>query len=237
LPSPSQAPSISLSPSQAPSDSCGSTSLSPSQCGSTSVRGDCVIPSPGPTATFNTTLGAPKCDTQAVCDSGELLRGRESLGPELNQPNTIELSCGDGYIGTYLVDESVQQITVSSVGGGVLQEGSTAQIDVQVWRYSTYSKGYVLYTADANSSPSWTLIGEIPWGCPSGCTSYSFEFTLCPGPLQAVRVIFGYNVGDPLCFSGVYRGSTDIDDLIFTVAPGTTDANSGDAIIDNVPDH
>jgi leucyl aminopeptidase len=201
------------SPSQAPSDACGSTS----------VREDCVIPSPGPTALFDETLGAPKCGTQAaVCDSGDLLLGRAFLGPEPNYPNTID-SCvdGDGICDGYLGDESVQQITVSSVGGGVLQEVSAARIDVQLHR----QYGYVYYTADANSSPTWTLIGEIPSGCPGGCTSYSFDFTLCSGLLQAVRVVFGdITLSESSCNSQPF---TDIDDVIFTVAPGTTNQNCG----------
>jgi hypothetical protein len=235
LPSPSQAPSISLSPSQTPSIS-QSPSLSPTfSCETTSVRDDCVIPSPGLNATFDPTLGAPKCPTQAaVCDSGELLIGRGyNVGPEPNEPNTID-SCFDGIYsdGGYLNDESVQQITVSSVGGGVLQEGGRARIDVQIFRYDGVNNGYVWYTADATSSPSWTFIGAIPYGCLGGCNSFNFEFTLGSGSLHAVRVVLGYDMSPATCAYGF----ADNDDLIFTVAPGTTDANSGDAIIDNVPD-
>jgi hypothetical protein len=169
-----------------------------------------------------------------VCDSGELLLGRGSiLGPEPNQPNTID-DCADGEIQCegYLNDESVQQITVSSVGGGVLQEGGRARIDVQVYRYDEDSNGWVYYTAAANSSPSWTLIGKIHYGCPGGCTSYNFEFTLCPGPLQAVRVTFG-NQQPNSCSDNI--GLVDNDDIVFTVAPGTDQCGSS-ASIETVSD-
>jgi hypothetical protein len=47
----------------------------------------------------------PRCSTPGVsCDSGVLLTGRGSVGPEPNAPNTLFGSCADGNSGIYYVD-------------------------------------------------------------------------------------------------------------------------------------
>ncbi|MEM7585083.1 MAG: hypothetical protein AAF560_16955 [Acidobacteriota bacterium] len=64
-----------------------------------------VIPagSNGPQdAIFNATYQAPACLTPgSSCDTNGLVDGRANLGPETNQPNTINDSCADGGTGTY----------------------------------------------------------------------------------------------------------------------------------------
>jgi hypothetical protein len=63
---------------------------------------DGVTFTPMALAAFDTSLGAPKCDTvSSVCDTGTLLNGRGAVGPETNAPNTINGSCPDGNIGVY----------------------------------------------------------------------------------------------------------------------------------------
>jgi hypothetical protein len=47
-----------------------------------------------------------------LCDSGSLLDGRATLGPESNAPNTLGSSCADGKKGAYHVDSSVDAIVV-----------------------------------------------------------------------------------------------------------------------------
>ena len=65
------------------------------------------------TAVFDPALQAPRCSTVGrSCDSGaSLLLGRNGLGPEPNQPNTINDSCADGTSGTFHSDESNDRIT------------------------------------------------------------------------------------------------------------------------------
>ena len=52
---------------------------------------------PSPMAVYDPVLKAPRCNgTANSCDSGTLLLGRGTRGPEPNQPNTIANSCADG---------------------------------------------------------------------------------------------------------------------------------------------
>src|SRR5439155_345835 len=76
-----------------------------------------------PTATYDATLKAPKCLTVgASCESGTLLVSRGSITPtsELNAPNTINNSCGDGTLGNFHLDESLDRLKVSTVDGTAL---------------------------------------------------------------------------------------------------------------------
>ena len=69
-------------------------------------------------AVYDPTLRAPKCATVgSSCDSGTLLNGRRTLGPEPNQPNTINASCADGTSGTFHSDESNDALKVETVDG------------------------------------------------------------------------------------------------------------------------
>jgi hypothetical protein len=143
-------------------------------------------------AIYDPGLGAPACATVgSFCDSGTLVDGRAGLGPEPNQPNTLD-GCADGTSGTYHSDESNDHIFVSTVGGEHFAEGSTVQIDATVWAWSTGSSDTLdlYYAADANS-PSWTLITSLvpPAG---GAQTLSAQYVLPAGELQAVRAQFRY---------------------------------------------
>jgi bacterial leucyl aminopeptidase len=167
-----------------------------------------------PTATYDATLKAPKCGTAGIgCDSGTLLTGRATLGPEVNKPNTINATCADGTSGTYHSDESIDRIKVSTVDGTNLAAGKQVKIEATVWAYSTTSdKADVYYAANANS-PTWTLIGTLsPSG--TGAQTISTTYTLPTGALQAVRVNFRYQGSASSCSTGAYD---DHDDVIFTV--------------------
>ena len=62
---------------------------------------------------------APSClGFGAACDSGALLVGRGSLGPEPNQPNTSFGECPDGNWGQFHVDPSGDRIRVVSADSG-----------------------------------------------------------------------------------------------------------------------
>ncbi len=184
-----------------------------------------VIPfgSNGPQdAVYDAGLGAPKCNVAgSECDSNDLLDGRANLGPEVNQPNTLD-SCTDGTSGTYHSDESNDRIVVRTLDGGNLTEGVTAEVAVTVWAWSTGSSDTLdLYYADDANSPSWTLLGSfVPGG--GGVQTITTQYTLPTGSMQAIRANFRYQGSQSSCTTGSYD---DADDLVFTVAsagPGCT---------------
>ncbi len=187
------------------------------------------------TAVFDATYQAPACLTPgSECDSTTLVDGRANLGPEPNQPNTINDSCADGTSGTYHNDESNDRIVVKTLDGLDFTEGATVQIDATVWAWSGFTSDTAdfFFAADANN-PSWTLITSIvPSG--SGVQTLSTQYVLPAGGLQAVRVQFRYQSTNAPCAAGAYN---DRDDLVFAVnAAGpqcTVDADCDDGLFCN----
>lgn len=171
----------------------------------------------GGTAVYDSALKAPKCATVgASCDSGTLLNGRATKGPESNAPNTINGTCADGTSGTYHSDESLDGLKVSTVDGSALAPGKSVRIDAKVWAYSTFSSDRLdLYSAASASSPSWTFIGTLA-PTAGGQQTLSTTFTLPSGTLQAIRGQFRYSGTAGTCTSGAYN---DRDDLVFAVGP------------------
>ena len=185
-----------------------------------------VIPagSNGPqTATFDSGLGAPRCSIAgSECDSASLLNGRANLGPEQNQPNTLD-TCTDGTSGSYQSDESNEAIAVRTLDGANLTEGATVEVEATVYAWSTGSSDTLdlYYAADA-TNPSWTLIGSIvpPAG---GNQSLTAQYTLPTGTLQAIRANFRYQGTQSPCSGGSYD---DADDLVFAVEPAGGGGNT-----------
>ncbi len=169
------------------------------------------------TAVFDATLRAPKCATVgSSCDSGaSLLLGRAAtLGPEPNQPNTINNSCADGASGTFHADESNDRLKVSTVDGTSLAAGKQVRIDASVWAWTTPSQDKLdLYFAANANAPSWTFVGTLT-PTVAGAQTLSATYTLPAGALQAVRAQFRYQGTASACTTG---GFNDRDDLIFAV--------------------
>ncbi len=168
------------------------------------------------TALFDAGLGVPACAIAgSSCDSVALLDGRNSLGPEPNQPNTLD-ACTDGGSGSYHSDESNDRIVVSTLDSSDFIEGAIVQIDATVYAWSTGTSDSLdlYYTANANS-PSWTFVATLapPGG---GVQTLSATYTLPAGGLQAVRAVFRYNGSVSSCGTGNYD---DNDDLVFAVKP------------------
>ena len=191
-----------------------------SQTGSSSITLTIIDPNGGgpQDAAYDAGLGAPACAiVGSSCDSGSLLDGRANLGPETNQPNTLD-SCTDGTSGSYHSDESNDRIVVSTLGGGNFAEGATVEISATVWAWSTGTSDTLdlYYAADANS-PSWVYITSIqpPAG---GAQTLTAQYTLPAGSLQAVRANFRYQGSASSCSTGSYD---DTDDLVFAVGGGT----------------
>jgi hypothetical protein len=165
-------------------------------------------------AVYDATRKAPTCGTSgSTCDSGTLLDGRASMGPERNAPNTINSACADGTSGTYHSDESLDRLKVTTLDGTPLAPGKTVRIEATVWAYSSYTadKLDLYYTGNA-ASPSWLFITTLS-PTVSGKQTLTTTYTLPSGPVQAVRGLFRYggSATGP-CVSGSYN---DHDDLVF----------------------
>ena len=140
---------------------------------------------------------APFCQVPGrICSSDSLLNGRgDSMGPELNAPNTIRGSCPDGSGGTYHVDESIEKIVVRSGGledeaSDNLTEGQEATIEVTVHAYGsgTSDTADIWHSTDPNNPDTWTWVESIvpPNG---GLVTLKSTLTIAYGaPVQAVRV-------------------------------------------------
>ena len=186
------------------------------------------------TATFDGGLGAPRCTTVgSSCDSNNLAAGRANLGPESNQPNTLD-GCADGTSGSYQSDESLENIVVRTLDLFDMVEGATVEIEATVFAWSTGASDTAdfYYAADANS-PSWTYIGSVtpPGG---GIQTLTQQYTLPAAGTHAVRVNFRYQGSAGSCTTGAYD---DRDDLVFEVASATpgcsVDADCDDGLFCN----
>jgi F5/8 type C domain-containing protein len=178
------------------------------------------------TAAYDAALKAPRCTGPAgECDSGALLVGRDSIigGPEPNQPNTINDSCGDGTLGTFHVDESIDHLRIVTVDGGSFAPGKTVRILTTVWSFA--SDFLDLYYASDAATPSWTYLTTIIPADVRGLQTLSATYVLPAGATQAVRAVFRFGGSPSVCTSGVFD---DHDDLVFGVgaAPGDFDGDA-----------
>jgi leucyl aminopeptidase len=181
---------------------------------STPVVVQVVASTPG-SAVYDAVLKAPRCSGPgSSCDSGTLLVGCGTRGPEPNQPNTIASSCADGSGGTFHADESNDRVKVSTLDGSALAAGKAVRIDATVWAYSGFSsdKLDLYYTANA-ASPVWTFLATLS-PTAAGAQVLSATYTLPPGSLQAVRARFRYGGSAIACGTGTFN---DHDDLVFEV--------------------
>lgn len=168
-------------------------------------------------ATFDSDLNVPKCSgTASICTSGPALLKGTGGNDEPNPSNTLD-GCTDGPSGSYQSDESIDEITVSAVGGGQLQAGVTAEIQAKVWAWNTGSSDVAdfYYTATVNP-PNWVFIQSVNAGG-AGFRNLKAEYTIpSNNPVQAVRVNFRYQGSQKAsaCNGGTYD---DADDLVFDV--------------------
>ena len=180
-------------------------------------------------ATFDSSFSAPRCSSVTnSCNSGELLKGT-AANLEGGISNTLD-GCSDGLRGAYQFDESVDKLTVTSVGGGPLQAGGRALIEAQVYAYGSMDTADFYYTEDANAaSPVWVYLASV--SAPDrGSFLISLEYTLPNTPststTQGVRVNFRYFGSISSCSGGNWD---DTDDLVFAVATGVSGARASGA--------
>lgn len=171
-------------------------------------------PTPAPVlaASFDAVRRAPTCvGAGSGCDSGVLLNGRATLGPEPNQPNTLAATCADGGAGSFHSDESLDKLRIVTVDGSPLAAGKQVRIEATVWTFSTSSNRLDLWHAPNASSPVWSLIGTLAPTVGQAST-LSTTFTLPSGGVQAIRGSFRFSTGVVPCPTG---GFDDKDDLVF----------------------
>eukprot|EP00984_Skeletonema_dohrnii_P013233 scaffold5460_cov153-Skeletonema_dohrnii-CCMP3373.AAC.20 len=226
---PSLNPSLSgqpsLDPSASPSESrepSSQPSLTPSQSAQPSSR-LC-----GPqTASYDESLGAPKCSIGSSCDSGTTLNGRGTIlnGNEPNHPNTLNsCCCVDGNSGTYHDEESIDRIVVTRASGGEsesdceLTEGDPVTITATVWCWEEGSNQYIdFYYASDALNPVWIKIGDRQ-PCPGGgLQNMTASYSLPQGSIQAVRANLMFGRADPGVNSCTRGNFDDTDDLVITV--------------------
>ncbi|HZH77536.1 MAG TPA: S8 family serine peptidase [Archangium sp.] len=166
-------------------------------------------------ASYDPLFKAPMCAAVGGrCDTGVLVDGRGTMGPEKNAPNTINRTCLDGNSGTYRRDESLDRLRVTTLDGSAFAPGKTVKIEATVWAWSTGTSDYLdlYYTASA-ASPTWTYLTTLRPSA-GGAQVLSATYTLPEGSLQAVRGNFRFLGSVGACTSGSYN---DRDDLVFAV--------------------
>ncbi|MES2825618.1 MAG: Ig-like domain-containing protein [Pseudomonadota bacterium] len=176
-------------------------------------------------ASYDATLKAPKCSGDLNdCQTGTLLIGRGTLGPELNASNTLYSSCPDSNSGSFHGDESLDGIQITSVDGLGFAAGKTVTVKATVWAYSSYSSDKLdIYYSPTVSSPSWRLITTIT-PTKAGTNVLQASFALTAGEAQqAIRAAFRYGGSATPCNTGSYN---DRDDLVIPVAGGTIPADT-----------
>ena len=144
-----------------------------------------------------------------------LLQGRGTVGPEPNQPNTINDSCADGTSGTFHSDESNDRVKVSTVDGTSFarrqdrahRRDRLGLDDARPGRARPLLHGEREQpVVDASST---TIVPPA-----AGAQTLSATYTLPSGALQAVRARFRYQGSASACTTGGY---IDHDDLVFAV--------------------
>ena len=194
------------------------------------------------TATYDPAYGAPRCTgVSSYCNTGTLLVGvgnNQSGGPESHSPNTID-DCVDVTSGIYQQDESVDKIAVRSQDGFALSSGEVATIEVTVFTATNTSRraipsgfevAHFYYATNVSYAPvEWNYL-ETRYVMPmTGSQTLKCSYTLPEGDTQAVRVNYGYNefIKGPCTGLGGY---SDVDDVVFAVAPALTPPTSSPTI-------
>jgi large repetitive protein len=175
-----------------------------------------VTVAPGANAALDADLAVPACaDVGTFCDTGALVEGRGSVGPEAAAPNTIAGTCQDGgHDGVLHAEESIDQVTVASVDGLSLAAGKRARVDVRLWAYDAWGDDALdLFYTSTPEDPHWIRFDTVyPTG--PGLQVLSSEWVLPPGERQAARAQLRYQGTPDACSPGIYD---DRDDVVFAV--------------------
>ncbi|MBW2986217.1 hypothetical protein KY333_02490, partial [Candidatus Woesearchaeota archaeon] len=197
-------------------------------------------------AQYNSTLGAPECaDGESPCTAtSALLQSRDNIGGtvEPNQPNTID-ACTDGASGTYLTDESVENITVESLNGSYFRQGDTIRVNATFLCWNTANDNLNWVYTNTTTAPGWS-VKAFTDPCPVARPNFyqgSHTWTLDNNAgKHAVRIINQYNGNTATtCGGGAYDDNDDVAFRVYTrVPPNVTNltpvANTTYDVNDNV---
>jgi hypothetical protein len=194
-------------------------------------------------AEYNSTFEAPYCGdlSGSFCTaSSSLLQcagDQVSPGPEPNYSNTID-SCEDASsVGSCHVDESVENVTITDLNGGIFREGDVLEVNYTVFCYGDVDR-VALYYTNSTSDINWKRItlGNVTCSVEDSAESFVENITLedVTGT-QAIRVINKYDADiETPCDDEYY---TDYDDVVFPVdsviAPPTAPSVSLNDPVDN----
>ena len=155
---------------------------------------------------------APICELVGKsCNSGPYLNGKGS-NIEPNPPNTID-GCADGVSGSFHSDESIDKITVRSFDGNALKQGGLANIEVDIYAYSSANRLDFYHKANINAD--WDYLGSMSAPSRGEHKLVRSGFRLSNDPLQVVRVRIRYNGSINSCNNGRWD---EADDLMFAVS-------------------
>ena len=177
------------------------------------------------TAIYDSNLRVPKCTSYvgASCTSGDIIMkaGNDETFYELGSANSLD-GCNDGTSGSWQTDESIERISVRSVNGNQLVEGTRVEISATLFAYQEGSDDTAdfYYSSSADlTNPTWVYIDSmIPRAHED---TLSVQYTLPTGELQAVRVNLRWRGTRSACSGGSYD---DVDDLVFSVAKSASSA-------------
>jgi large repetitive protein len=187
-----------------------------------------TVSNPG-VAHLDPALRIARCETLAAsCDSRDLVRGRAALGPERYAPSVLRGACDadpagcvcrDGELGVYLLDESIEQLRISSADGKPLATGGNVKLEVDAIVGGEPGDYLDVYASPAVSPPSWRHVITLA-AVASGPQTLTAWYTLDAGGTQAIRAGFRHGGAEAVCTSG---GFDERDDLAFEVGDGTVD--------------
>jgi hypothetical protein len=190
-----------------------------------------LIDSPGQ-ADFDAALGVPVCaSVLSECDSGNLLFGRGTVGPERNQPNTLGGTCTDGSAGAYQLDTSLERLRLFTENGSPFAPGKRVRVEASLKR-SFNQSGHILeifHAPDANA-PTWTRIAWIDPFYENEQGPLGTSFILPAGSLQALRGAYR-QYGEEACLQHEYSQYDDYDDVAFAVGTETDEQPPSIALI------
>jgi len=179
-------------------------------------------------AEYNSTYTAPYCGNSAespcYIDSSILQcsDNQASPGPEPNQPNTIDACSDSTTSGTCHSDESVENITITSLNDTTFKAGDTVEVTYTVYCWGTADR-VALYYANSTLSPDWRRITSGNPVCSGGGIYESFTETFVLDDsigTHAVRAINKYNSAIASACDGAQY--TDYDDTVFEVLSKNT---------------
>jgi len=204
------------------------TSKAYDRAGNAAVSAPVTVSVSNPGAAIDPALGVPACDEpRALCHTGLLVLGRGPLGPEGNDPNTVD-GCPDGTLGEYGVDESIEHVAVSSLDGGELTAGKSARVDVRVVIADPVYDRLDVWAAEDPASPRFVHLAPFPTATVAGEQTLSVIVPLLGTTRQVIRV--SLRGGGPLEACGT-TGYDDRDDLVVAVRPGVPDTTPPEVAI------